>query len=270
METVHEEDLSLTNDLQDDNSDCTDATNSMTSTIELGVAADYTNSTSTSTNSLAQNSDNHTLKNTDDLGASSTSFETTKSENTAREEDQEFKSNDCQLYEQLSQMKPLKLLNFKSSTSICLVNKPETQADSFSAMPMIDETLDAKSPCEQNESKMSSSSTSSLSSSSSNNHSENADSPSNALNDELSNKNVKNDVSSSSSTCSFGSSGYHSDNSKQQQQLVIQSDITELKTEQTANGVATSMMVIPRRNSTNSSQSGSNATRRVSLSVTDL
>lgn len=273
---MHEEDISLTNELQDDNSDCTsDASNSLTSTMELGGAVDYSNSVNTSTNSLVthQSSDNQTIKNSDDVGSSSTSFETTKSE--LNKEETEKSNQDSQLYEQLSQMKPLKPLNFKSSTSICLVNKPDTQTSSISIMPMIDESSsDAKSPTsEQIESKMSSSSTSSLSSSSSNsnNHSENADSASSALNDDNHhNKNTnKNDVSSSSSTCSFSSSGYHSDK-------LHLADISEIKTEQTPNGVATSMVVIPRRNSaiinqtTNSSGIQTQTSRRVSLSVTDL
>ena len=268
LETVHEEDLSLTNELQDDNSDCTDATSSLTSTIEIGVTVDY--STNSSTSSLTNQLDtNKTIKN-DDLKSDSSSIDANDAQ----------KPTESHLYEQLSQMKPLKPLNFKSSTSICLnLKEPETlqtlQTSSMIITPSLgyDELTDkAQSPIEQSDSKMTSSSTSSISSSSSSNLSgtnhENIDS---AQQEEITpgttNKNIKNDVSSNSSTCSFGSSGYNSDNFNGKNQ---KND--DLKSDQTA---VSTMVVVPRRNSSiysngSQSQAGSTASRRVSLSVTDL
>jgi len=319
LETVHEEDLSIVSDFQEDNFDTTDGTNSITSTMEIGVTVDY--SDSASTNSLT----NQTIKNLDeqqerDLSSPSTSNSSSSFENIATQDADAKKDpepskqlNDNQLYEQLSQMKPLKPLNFKSSTSICL-NQPDSLTQTSSLISPADVTacdeqqsnVKAASPLnrEQSDSKMSSSSTSSLSSNSSstnlsgNAHSENAESPANncdeilplihAANDK---NNIKNDVSSSSSTCSF-SSGYNSDNNSnirvQSQKSEILIDAKDIfanidatpKSEQQANNSSssTTMVVIPRRNSTvlttssvnSSQQQGSTASRRVSLSVTDL
>lgn len=133
METVHEEDVSITSEFQEDNFDNTDGTNSITSTMEIGVTVDY--SDSASDNSLTQQSSdqtNQTIRNSEQQGGnlspstsnSSTSFESIASQEVEAKKDAELSKqqqlNDNQLYEQLSQMKPLKPLNFKSSTSICL------------------------------------------------------------------------------------------------------------------------------------------------------
>ena len=283
--------------------------------MEIGVTVDY--SDSASDNSLTQQSSEHTnqtIKNLDehqtrDLSSSSTSnsstsFEsiTTHDADAKKDSEPSKQLNDNQLYEQLSQMKPLKPLNFKSSTSICL-NQPDSDTQSMTTSNESTNLKASVSPlAEQSDSKMSSSSTSSLSSNSSstnlsgNAHSENAESPANncdelpliqAVNDK---SNIKNDVSSSSSTCSF-SSGYNSDNNSnirvqsQKSEILIEAkdmfantEAATQKQEQQHQPInsSTTMVVIPRRNSTvltsiNSSlQQGSTASRRVSLSVTDL